>query len=107
MKGRQGRQLSQQIRRKQNPIPTNARLRKDMGRVEGGKNELVPAEESLVVKSLGAFKDTRGVLRVMRVVVVWVDRGNDPGSLDHRSTKLARFIDQGAVPSCPPDRKGR
>src|SRR5262245_23734884 len=106
MKGRQGRKLSQQIRRKQNPILTNARLREDMRRVEGGKNELISPEERLIVKNLGAFEDSRGVLRVMRVVVVWVDRSHDPGSFDHRSTQLARFIDKGAVPPCAPDRKG-
>src|SRR5262249_43540747 len=91
---------------KQNPILTNARLGENMGRVEGGKNELVPPEERLIVKSLGAFKDSRGVLCAMRVVVVGVDRSNYFGSLDDRSMQLARFIDKGAVPPCAPDRKG-
>jgi hypothetical protein len=106
MKGRQGRKLSQQIRRKQNPILTNARLRENMRRVEGGKNELISPEERLIAKSLGAFKDSRGVSRIMRVVVVWVDRSHDPGSFDHRNTQLACFIDEGAIPPCAADRKG-
>jgi hypothetical protein len=106
MKGRQGRKLSQQIRRKQNPILTNARLGENMCRVEGGKNELVPPEERLIAKSLGAFKNAGGVLRTVRVAMVWVDRSDDPGRFDHRSTQLARFIDESAVPPCAPDRKG-
>src|SRR5262245_22874419 len=106
MEGRQGGKLSQQVRRKQNPILTNARLGENMRRVEGGKNELVSPEERLIVKSLGAFKDSPGVLWAMRVIVVWVDRSNDPSSLDDRSTQLARFIDKGAVPPGATDRKG-
>ena len=106
MKGRQGRKLSQQVRGKQDPILPKARLGENMCRVERGKNELVPAEERLIAKSLGAFKNARGLLRTVRVTMVWVDRSDDPGRFDHRSTQLARFIDESAVPPGAPDRKG-
>ena len=93
MKGRQSRKLSQQVRGKEDPILPKARLGENMCRVERGKNELVAAEKRLIVKSLGPFKNAGGVLRAERVAMVGMDRSDDPGRFDHRSTQLARFVD--------------
>src|SRR5262245_31053695 len=105
MKRRQRGKLAEQIGWKPDFISTDARLRENMRGIERGKDKLLSTQERLIAKRLRTLEDSRSILWVVRVVVVLVDRSDDPGGLDHRSANLARFIDEGAVPACASNRK--